>query len=90
MPTYMVWETERRGGAEKALPYGGEFPSDAITLFCDDENPACDVLVTAAEAEVVDGKWRVKPGGKSWTTQVQYEEVRSYKCCGLSEDDRED
>lgn len=86
----MVWETERRGGVEKAQPYDGESADDAIVKFCDDMTPADLVLVTAAEAEVVDGKWRVKLGGKSWTTQVEYEVVRTYRCCGLSEDDRED
>lgn len=87
MPTYMVWETERRGGVEKALAFGGDMPEDAIAKFSEENDLERNVLVTAAEAECVDGKWRVRAGGKSWTAQVDYEEVREYRCIGgLSED----
>lgn len=88
MPTYMVWETESRGGMARARPYDGDMPESAITLFCDDESTPRSELVTAAEAECIDGKYFIKPGGRSWTAQVEYEEVRTYRCVGLSEDDK--
>ncbi len=95
MPTYMVWETEGPRGVDAASPYSGGSPEVAILAFCEEHEVEQMELVTAAEAEELEPDdrdmpvvFRCKPGGKSWTTQVEYESSRDYSVCGLSEDDQ--
>jgi hypothetical protein len=89
MSTYMVWMTESEC-ADGARAYSGHCPEVAIIAFCEDKQVGRMELVTAAESLLAtDGDTVThvrKPGGKSWTTQVDYEERRDYSVCGLSED----